>query len=94
MSREELERIRGWANDKLATGEEPPWAWYQYMKLRETLDAILDGMSASATLTALTTGNSPQSEQRSGTHLRLVDATYQQDSAQRHPDIAHLPLPM
>ena len=60
MSREELERLRAWADDKLATGEEPPWAWYQYMKLRETLDAILAGMSVSATLAIVTTENSPQ----------------------------------
>ena len=39
MTRAELERVLDWANDKLATGAEPPWAWYQYMKLRETLEA-------------------------------------------------------
>ena len=44
--REELERIREWADAKIAAGQEPPWAWYQYMKLRETLDAILAGMAA------------------------------------------------
>jgi hypothetical protein len=46
MGRDDLERVRAWANAKLATGEEPPWAWYQYMKLCETLDAILAGMTA------------------------------------------------
>ena len=35
MTREELEKVRAWANDKIATGTEPPWAWSQYMKLRE-----------------------------------------------------------
>ena len=35
-----------WVDAKLAKGEQPPWAWYQFMKLRETLDAILDGMAA------------------------------------------------
>ena len=44
MRREELEKVRQWADDKIAAGQEPPWAWYQYMKLRETLDAILSGM--------------------------------------------------
>ena len=44
--REELERIRAWADAKIAAGQEPPWAWYQYMKLRETLDAILAEMDA------------------------------------------------
>ena len=46
MRREELEKVRQWADDKIAAGQEPPWAWYQYMKLRETLDAILSGMAA------------------------------------------------
>ena len=43
MTKEDLKKIRQWADDKIATGEEPPWAWFQYMKLRETLDAILGG---------------------------------------------------
>jgi hypothetical protein len=51
MTREELEKVRTWANDKIATGAEPPWAWYQYMKLRETLDAILNGMDATVSVT-------------------------------------------
>ena len=36
----ELERIRDWAKDKLQSGNEPPWAWYQYMKLVETADSM------------------------------------------------------
>ena len=40
MTRDDLEQVWGWANDKLATGEQPPWAWEQYVKLCETLDAI------------------------------------------------------
>lgn len=46
MTRADLERMRSWADAKIATGEEPPWAWYQYMKLRETLDAIIAGMAS------------------------------------------------
>lgn len=42
----ELERVRDWAKEKIRDGSEPPWAWYQYMKLVETTDAILDGMAA------------------------------------------------
>lgn len=73
--REQLEQIRKWAQGKLDTGQEPPWAWYQYMKLRETLDAILAGSEC------ITTENSPQSGQHPETHLRLVDSNYSQDSA-------------
>lgn len=80
MTREDLERVRAWAGEKLATGDEPPWAWYQYMKLQEALDAILAGMDATRPM-----GNSPESEVRSGTHLRLVGATCLPDNAPRRP---------
>jgi len=48
MTRTELERVLNWADGKLAAGAEPPWAWYQYMKLRETLQAILAGIQAAS----------------------------------------------
>ncbi len=44
--KQKLTEVRQWAKDKLATGSEPPWAWYQYMKLVETVDAILTGMES------------------------------------------------
>jgi hypothetical protein len=88
MIKEQLESVRVWANDKLATGQEPPWAWYQYMKLRETLDAILAGMSATTPL------GSPESGVRQGTHLRLVDDSGQQESAPRHQVRSNPTLPM
>ena len=77
--RSELEIIREWADAKIASGQEPPWAWFQYMKLRETLDAILAGMDS------VTTENSQQSAEQPGKHLQLVEATDPQDNAQRHP---------
>ena len=46
MTDTELQKMRQWADDKIAKGDQPPWAWYQYMKLRETLDAILAGRAA------------------------------------------------
>ena len=87
--RRELEMIREWADAKIVSGQEPPWAWFQYMKLRETLDAILAGMDC------LTTEPSPQSEPRPETHLRLVEATDPdpQDTAQHHPAEQPTPLP-
>lgn len=78
--RADLERIREWAQAKIAAGEEPPWAWYQYMKLRETLDAILAGMDATTT-----TESSQQSEQHPERHLRLVEDTDPQDTAPHRP---------
>jgi len=85
--KEDLERVRAWAQEKTQSGGEPPWAWYQYMKLIETCDAILAGMDATTT-----TANSPQSEPHSDAHLRLVDSTYPQDSAR--PRHVGLPVQM
>ncbi len=89
MIEDDLTRVRDWANAKLATGDEPPWAWYQYMKLRETLDAIMGGMDAVSP-----TGSSQQSAPRPGAHLRLVGSTCPQDSAQPRPvePLVHLPM--
>jgi hypothetical protein len=44
IERRDLERMRDWAHDQVAADADPSWAWYQHMKLRETLDAILSGM--------------------------------------------------
>jgi hypothetical protein len=90
MTRAELERVREWALQKLATGEEPPWAWYQYMKLRETLDAILGGIDAVTPQTE----NSPREVQRRGTRLRLVEATNLPGTAQHHRADVPVQLPM
>ena len=81
----DLMRVREWAQRKLQGGSEPPWAWYQYMKLVETLDAILDGVAATSQ-----TENSQQSEQHSETALQLVDSTYRPNTPQRR----HAGLPV
>lgn len=90
MTKAELERVRAWTQAKLATGEEPPWAWYQYMKLRETLDAILAGMEA----VTLQTESSPPAAQHPGMRLRLVAATDLLDDARHHHAEQPVPLPM
>lgn len=86
--KDRLIEVRQWAHEKLQGGSEPPWAWYQYMKLVETADAILAGMEAA------TTENSQQSDQRPGRHLRLVGSTDQQDIAQPRPAGTPVQLPM
>ncbi len=50
MTDAELRNMRQWADDQIANGAHPPWAWYQYMKLRETLDAIIAGRAATVAL--------------------------------------------
>jgi hypothetical protein len=56
MSRDEPEKVVGWPDGKSATVEEP-WAWFNYMKLRETLELIVSGMEAT---TAQTEDSEPQ----------------------------------
>lgn len=91
MDRRDLEKVKEWANAKLATGDEPPWAWYQYMKLREALDAIIGGMEA----VTPPTESSRESDLPQGTHLRLVEPTVGRDTSQCRPDQPFSPqMPM
>jgi hypothetical protein len=87
--RDELERVRDWAKAKVQGGHEPPWAWYQYMKLIETADAIIDGMEATITLPS-----SPQSAERSEMPIRLVADNSQPKTARprRGKPPVHLPM--
>ena len=84
-----LRDARQWAKAKIDGGQEPPWAWYQYMKLIETADAILTSLDST-----VTTENLQQLEQRPDTRLRLVGPTYQQDSVPHHPSSVPVHLPM
>lgn len=64
MTRDDLEHVWAWANEKLASGEQPPWMWDQYVKICEVLDTISAGMPPAT--------RRPQSKSCEGTHLRLV----------------------
>jgi hypothetical protein len=86
--REQLAQIRDWADAKIASGQEPPWAWFQYMKLREVVDDILAGMDS------VTTEHSRQSEAPQGTPLRLVASGGSQDTAPHRPVALPTRLPM
>lgn len=88
MTNEELQRVRQWADDRIATGAEPPWSWFQLMKLRETLDVILDSMESRRTV------NSPPPAEHQGSGLRLVASEDHQDSAQPRHVGAPTRLPM
>ena len=43
-----LELCLHWAEGRVATGNEPPWAWHQYMKLIETVTAIRTSRAAAS----------------------------------------------
>jgi hypothetical protein len=84
MKRDELQRVRDWADQKVTMGAETPWAWYQYKKLREAADAILLGMDSTRSVTVPV--DPREAEQRRGIgHLRLVD-NCPPNSAQPDPE--------
>ncbi len=74
IERRDLERVRDWAHQQLAAGQEPPWAWYQHMKLRETLDAILSSMDRAIQLETA----AAEAEDRPEAGIRLVVDNAQQ----------------
>ena len=88
MDKADLERVRDWAIQRLATGAEPPWSWYQLMKLREATEAILEGMEVMRPMAYLR-----ESEQRQDAALRLVDSGGRQETARRHSVPRRIPLP-
>ena len=51
----ELERVRQWAERKVAGGGEPPWASHLFARLSETIEALIAGMAA--------TGHQPVEEE-------------------------------
>jgi hypothetical protein len=59
MSRDEPEKVVGRPDGKSATAEEP-WAWFNYMKLRETLELIVSGMEATTAQKRDAAGSEPQ----------------------------------
>ena len=84
----DLLAVRTWAQDAIhgSTVNPPPWEWYQYMKLVEAIDALMNGMSIPVASVQILTANSQQPEQRQGiarqqTGLRLV-----QDNSQPRQD--------
>ena len=48
MSRNNQQVALDWNETKLTPGEEPAWASFDYLKLRETLETIVAAMEASA----------------------------------------------
>jgi len=83
-----LRRLNLWANQKIQRGEEPPWAWYQYMKLRETIDGILKGMAATSRV------NSQGSDRHRERLNRSMASKYHRGTARPRPAVTKVPLPM
>jgi hypothetical protein len=85
----ELQRVRQWAHERIDAGSEPPWAWYQYMKLIESIDAIFQGADCTTTME-----NLQQRAERSERRLQLVETTSPQDTSRPHPVGNKVRLPM
>ena len=79
---QQLEAVRDWAKEKIESGKEPPWAWFQYMKLVETLDTILCGRAS-----VITRENSQIFTKHKAVNLQLVYDKYQKKDATSHNDI-------
>lgn len=76
VTRLDIQRLHDWAKDKTHSGSEPPWAWYQYMKLIEATESIMKGMDS-----AIATVNLPRLVSQEGNVFQLADSKSQQDSA-------------
>lgn len=85
-----LVTIREWAGQKARSGLEPPWAWYQYMKLIEAVDLIRGGRGRVRPVTA-----SSQESARPPADDPKAQAPESPSSSERDPDDdAGPPLPM
>lgn len=89
MSRVEVRKVLEDADGKLTTGDEPLWASFDYKKLRETLEAIVSSMEA----TAQEVEDSPPSEPGPVSNLRLVVSNDQPESGEGPPSDGPLKLP-
>ena len=49
IGRDELALLRAWSEERLEAAEKATGEWFQYMRLREALDAILIAMDARPT---------------------------------------------
>ena len=69
MTKEELCKVKEWADTQIASADMPA-IWYQLMKLREALDAIIVALDSNPPIVP---EDRPDPSRRSGGHLRLVD---------------------
>lgn len=84
-ARHALRDVRVWAKARIASGLETPEAAYQYLKLIEAADAILNDLDAAAR-----SQSAPQADR----HLRLVETRQDggDDEARRVIQMAPLPV--
>ena len=84
--------IRDWAGEKVRSGREPPWAWYQYMKLVEAVDSIRQGRGRVRRVAEGSQGSRRTREASDST--RPVGDTASDNAQGRPNDDDSEPLPM
>jgi hypothetical protein len=86
-----LKKILEWANEGVADHANPPWAFYNYMKLKEAIECTLKSL---ASVRYINLEGLQGSDKHPENALRLVVDSIPQDTSQPHPDILEVPLPM
>ena len=77
MQISDMKDMRKSAAQRLSSGEETPWDWYQLMKLREALDALIETAETRATHeTAVSPEELSTSGKASPTSGRRTSAEY------------------
>ena len=61
----ELEKVRNWAEARIKSGNVPDWSWQQHVTLIEAVDAMLHDISVA--------NDAPATSQRSARNLRLIE---------------------
>jgi hypothetical protein len=85
-----LVSVRNWAREKIEAGREPPWAWYQYMKLVDAVDSIRRGRANVTRIGA----DSPQPARPAPQHPEKTGRTADKDSERFPDEDQDPPLPM
>jgi hypothetical protein len=82
--------IRDWAGNKARSGQEPPWAWYQYMKLIEAVDFIRQGRASVRRVGANSQESAPPPADDPTGQARALRS----DTSPNQDDDSSPPLPM
>jgi hypothetical protein len=67
-----------------------PYTYYQYMKLKEALESVIDSLTCFTS----TEEDLPQSSEHQGTALKIVVDNAPLDKLRHHQDMIRVPLPM
>ena len=68
MTKDQFDGMLIWAREERSSRQELHWAWFQYLKLEETLGSIFSGLAASMPLGALQSDLGQESQLRLAGH--------------------------